>query len=259
DGARLRPHRQRSARRLPRHDEPARRCVRQRLRGCRHLHVRRGSSHRGTRPPCLPVRDPFQRTAHRPEHPQTRHGPPLAPDGRSRGSAGRDRPAHRLGHRCPAPPAIPGLRRWGGRRRRTRSLGRAAARRRRLEVNVPTDLGLVSSIGICTGAAALIAAVTWRFKQPLFIAYLATGGIIGPIGLKFVTDQGSISTVAETGLILLLFVIGLEIDIRKMASGGAAVLLTGALQVPICIALGLAFFWVLGVRNAPGNSALLYL
>src|SRR5439155_1165221 len=60
-------------------------------------------------------------------------------------------------------------------------------------------------------------------------------------------------------LILLLFVIGLEIDIRKMASGGAAVLLTGALQVPICIALGLAFFWVLGVRNAPGNSALLYL
>jgi len=126
-------------------------------------------------------------------------------------------------------------------------------------VNVPTDLGLLSSIGICTGAAALIAAVTWRFKQPLIIAYLATGVIIGPIGLKFVTDQGSISTVAEIGLILLLFVIGLEIDIRKMASGGAAVLLTGALQVPICIALGLAFFWVLGVRNAPGNSALLYL
>ena len=126
-------------------------------------------------------------------------------------------------------------------------------------MNVPTDLGLLSSIGICTGAAALIAAVTWRFKQPLIIAYLATGVIIGPIGLKFVTDQGSISTVAEIGLILLLFVIGLEIDIRKMASGGAAVLLTGALQVPICIALGLGFFWVLGVRNAPGNSALLYL
>jgi Kef-type K+ transport system membrane component KefB len=126
-------------------------------------------------------------------------------------------------------------------------------------VTVPQDLGLLSSIGICTGAAALIAAVTWRFKQPLIIAYLATGVIIGPIGLKFVTDQESISTVAEIGLILLLFVIGLEIDIRKMASGGTAVVLTGALQVPICIALGLAFFWVLGVRNAPGNSALLYL
>ncbi len=125
---------------------------------------------------------------------------------------------------------------------------------------IPHDLGLLSSIGICTGAAALVAAVTWRFKQPLIIAYLLTGVIIGPnIGLRWITDQESIQTVAEIGLILLLFVIGLEIDLRKMASGGAAVLLTGALQVPICIALGLGFFLLLGVRDEPNNSALLYL
>src|SRR5207253_1619691 len=124
-------------------------------------------------------------------------------------------------------------------------------------VNVPT--WHLASIGICVGFAALIAAVTWRFRQPLIIAYLVTGVIIGPIGLKFVTDQASISTVAEIGLILLLFVIGLEIDLRKMWSGGPAVLLTGALQVPICIALGLGFFVVLGAQNRPGNYALLYL
>ncbi len=125
-------------------------------------------------------------------------------------------------------------------------------------VNAPTDL--LSSIGICVGAAALIAAVTWRFHQPLIIAYLATGAIIGPnFGLRLITDQASIATVAEIGLILLLFVIGLEIDLRKMASGGAAVLLTGALQVPICLALGLAFFGLLGARMAPHDNALLYL
>jgi Kef-type K+ transport system membrane component KefB len=125
-------------------------------------------------------------------------------------------------------------------------------------MNVPTDL--LSAIGICTGAAALIAAVTWRFKQPLIIAYLATGVIIGPnIGLKLVNNRESIEIVAEIGLILLLFVIGLEIDLRKMASGGAAVLLTGALQVPICIALGLGFFALIGVRNETGNTALIYL
>jgi Kef-type K+ transport system membrane component KefB len=124
-------------------------------------------------------------------------------------------------------------------------------------VNVPTDL--LSSIGICVGFAALIAAVTWRFRQPLIIAYLATGVIIGPIGLGFIKNQGSISTVAEIGLILLLFVIGLEIDLRKMAAGGAAVLLTGALQVPICVALGLAFFYLFGVQNGPHDYALLYL
>ncbi|HEV3404973.1 MAG TPA: cation:proton antiporter [Candidatus Dormibacteraeota bacterium] len=124
-------------------------------------------------------------------------------------------------------------------------------------MNVPTDL--LSSIGICVGFAALIAAVTWRFRQPLIIAYLATGVIIGPIGLGFIKDQSSISTVAEIGLILLLFVIGLEIDLRKMAAGGAAVLLTGALQVPICVALGLAFFYLFGVQNGPHDYALLYL
>ncbi|TMF74090.1 MAG: sodium:proton exchanger [Chloroflexi bacterium] len=125
-------------------------------------------------------------------------------------------------------------------------------------MNVPTDL--LSSIGICVGAAALIAAVTWRFRQPLIIAYLLTGVIIGPnIGFRFITNEASIQIVAEIGLILLLFVIGLEIDLRKMASGGPAVLLTGALQVPICIALGLGFFAVLGVQNAPHDYALLYL
>ncbi|MGH7765046.1 MAG: cation:proton antiporter, partial [Candidatus Dormibacteraceae bacterium] len=82
---------------------------------------------------------------------------------------------------------------------------------------------------------------------------------IGPHLLKFVNDQGSISTVAEIGLILLLFVIGLEIDLRKMASGGPAVLLTGALQVPICIGLGLGFFALLGSGNGPGNYTLIYL
>jgi Kef-type K+ transport system membrane component KefB len=124
-------------------------------------------------------------------------------------------------------------------------------------VTAPTDL--LSSIGICVGAAALLALVGWRLRQPLILAYLLAGVVIGPVGLKFVTNQASIATVAEIGLILLLFIIGLEIDIKKLASAGAPVLLTGALQVPICIALGWGFFFLMGVRNTQGNYALLYL
>jgi Kef-type K+ transport system membrane component KefB len=124
-------------------------------------------------------------------------------------------------------------------------------------MNAPT--GLLASIGICVGAAALLALVGWRFRQPLILAYLVTGVVIGPNGLNFVTDQASIATVAEIGLILLLFIIGLEIDIKKLASAGPAVLLTGALQVPICIGLGLAFFYAIGIRNAGGHYDLVYL
>ncbi|HXI95464.1 MAG TPA: cation:proton antiporter, partial [Candidatus Acidoferrum sp.] len=105
---------------------------------------------------------------------------------------------------------------------------------------------LLSSIGICVGAAALLALVGWRLRQPLILAYLVTGVVIGPNGFNLVHDQASIATVAEIGLILLLFIIGLEIDLKKLASAGPAVLVTGALQVPICVALGLGFFYVLG-------------
>jgi Kef-type K+ transport system membrane component KefB len=119
-------------------------------------------------------------------------------------------------------------------------------------VTAPTDL--LSSIGICVGAAALLALGGWRLRQPLILAYLVAGVVIGPVGLKFVTNQASIATVAEIGLILLLFIIGLEIDIKKLASAGAPVLLTGSLQVPICIALGLGFFWLLGARVTQVHS-----
>ena len=118
---------------------------------------------------------------------------------------------------------------------------------------------LLSSIGICVGAAALLALVGWRLRQPLILAYLVTGVVIGPHVLNFVKDLASIQTVAEIGLILLLFIIGLEIDLKKLASAGAPVLLTGALQVPICIALGWGFFYLIGVRNTQSDFALLYL
>src|SRR6476661_6166310 len=121
----------------------------------------------------------------------------------------------------------------------------------------PTDL--LSSIGICVSVASILAVIGWRLRQPLILAYLMTGVIIGPLGLKWVPNQESISTVAEIGLILLLFIIGLEIDLKKLASAGPAVLLTGALQVPICFALGLGFFYLLGERVTQGNYALIYL
>ena len=122
---------------------------------------------------------------------------------------------------------------------------------------VPTDL--LSGIAICVGAAALLALVSWRLHQPLILAYLLAGVIIGPIGFRWVTDLDSIQTVAEIGLILLLFVIGLEIDLKKLAAAGPPMLLTGALQVPVCIALGLGFFAALGAHVGGGDYSLLYL
>ena len=125
-------------------------------------------------------------------------------------------------------------------------------------MTAPSD-DLLSSIGICVAAAALLGVVGWRLRLPLILAYLLTGVMIGPTGFNLVHDQASIATVAEIGLILLLFIIGLEIDLKKLASAGPAVLLTGVLQVPICLALGLGFFYLLGERVVPGDYTLVYL
>ena len=59
----------------------------------------------------------------------------------------------------------------------------------------PTDL--LSGIAICVAAAALLALVGWRLRQPLILAYLLAGVVIGPIGFRWVTDLTSIQTVAE--------------------------------------------------------------
>src|SRR5205823_642192 len=61
--------------------------------------------------------------------------------------------------------------------------------------SAPVDL--LSTIGICVAAAALLALVGWRLRQPLILAYLITGVIIGPVGLNWVSNPASIATGAE--------------------------------------------------------------
>ncbi len=124
-------------------------------------------------------------------------------------------------------------------------------------MTIPTDL--LSGIAICVAVAAVFGVVSWRLRQPLILAYLLAGVVVGPIGLRWVTNLESIQTVAEIGLILLLFVIGLEIDLKKLASAGPPMLVTGALQVPICIALGLGYFSLFGAHVGGGDYSLLYL
>ena len=62
--------------------------------------------------------------------------------------------------------------------------------------------------------------------------------MLGPhVGLHVVTDEASIELIAEIGLILLLYLIGLEISLPRLLQAGRTITLTGLLQVPICAAL----------------------
>ena len=118
---------------------------------------------------------------------------------------------------------------------------------------------LLSSIGLCVSVAALLAFLANRFRQPLLLAYLLAGVLIGPqIGLGLISEEESIRTVSEVGLILLLFIIGLEMDLKKLLAAGKPVLVVGLLQTPLCVGLGLAFFFPFGF-GAGSGFGLVYL
>jgi Kef-type K+ transport system membrane component KefB len=96
-------------------------------------------------------------------------------------------------------------------------------------------------------------------RQPLLLAYLAGGFALGPMGFGFIKSAESISAISELGLIFLLFMIGLEIDLKKIASAGRFITLTALVQIIGGIALGIIFFRLCGFPLGAGKWDTLYL
>jgi Kef-type K+ transport system membrane component KefB len=98
---------------------------------------------------------------------------------------------------------------------------------------------ILIQIAIAIIAATMGGLLAKILRQPLILGYLAAGVVVGPLeGFNFV-DAHAIEPIAELGLILLLFMIGLEIDLRKLAKTGTATVAVGVGQFAICVALGL--------------------
>ena len=100
---------------------------------------------------------------------------------------------------------------------------------------------LVHDIGYCVVLAGVLAIVFTRLRIPVIAAFLVAGVVVGPVGAGLVTDPANIETISRLGLILLLFLIGLEIDFRKLLASGRILLLSGMLQYPLSVAFGFAF------------------
>ncbi|MTD41061.1 glutathione-regulated potassium-efflux system protein KefC [Erwinia sp. CPCC 100877] len=101
---------------------------------------------------------------------------------------------------------------------------------------------------IYLGSAALIVPIAVRLGLGSVLGYLIAGCIIGPWGLRLVTDAETILHFAEIGVVLMLFVIGLELDPQRLWRLRASVFGGGFLQMAACgLALG-GFCAALGLR-----------
>jgi len=108
------------------------------------------------------------------------------------------------------------------------------------------EQGLVSDIAICIIAAWVLAVVSQVARQPVLLAYLVAGFIIGPHGFQWITNAQDIRTISEIGLSLLLFMIGLEIDLKKMLTAGRVITITAVVQIVGCVLLGWLVFGLIG-------------
>jgi Kef-type K+ transport system membrane component KefB len=122
------------------------------------------------------------------------------------------------------------------------------------------EVNLLSDIGLAIVSATAFALFAKALRQPLLLAYLAAGIVLGPkMGFGLIEDEASISLISEIGLILLLFIIGLEIDLKKLLSSGRTLIISGISQFLISAAIGIGFFLLIGFQIGNGRFDALYL
>ncbi len=115
-------------------------------------------------------------------------------------------------------------------------------------MNIP----LLPDIVIILGLAVIVILLFQRFKLPTILGFLATGVITGPHGLGLVPDTHSIEILAEIGVILLLFIIGMEFSLKSLALIKRTVFIGGMTQVLLTIMLVALILWL---SDLPLNQA----
>lgn len=121
------------------------------------------------------------------------------------------------------------------------------------------DSHLLHDIGIAIIAATVLALCAKALRQPLILGYLLAGVLVGPgLGLGLVKEQASVALISEIGLILLLFIIGLEMDLKKLMGAGKPLVVTGVVQFPVCVVLGTLAARGFGLPLGEGRFDALY-
>lgn len=105
------------------------------------------------------------------------------------------------------------------------------------------DLG---SIALVASLAVLLGLVFIRLRQPPIVGYILAGIVLGPTGFGFIEHSGSISLLAEIGLLLLLFLIGMELSVRAFVRVLAPAIIIAGGQLLAGLSVSALFGMLLG-------------
>jgi CPA2 family monovalent cation:H+ antiporter-2 len=102
------------------------------------------------------------------------------------------------------------------------------------------DYRLIVDLVLALGTALLGGAVAQRLGQPVLIGYIVAGILIGPNTPGLVADHANVETLAQLGVAFLMFTIGVELSFSELKHVRRVAIFTGAVQIPLTIAIGMA-------------------
>ncbi len=118
-----------------------------------------------------------------------------------------------------------------------------------------SEASVLRDLVITLTAALLVLLPSRRLKIPPAVGFLLTGAIIGPGALGLIDDPHHVETLAEVGVSVLLFVIGIEFSFARLREIGRAFLVAGPLQLLGTIAVVAGFLLVSPVGATPKSAA----
>ncbi|MEO7296474.1 MAG: cation:proton antiporter [Candidatus Limnocylindria bacterium] len=107
-----------------------------------------------------------------------------------------------------------------------------------------TGLGLTLLIAL--GAALVLGALAQRLRLPPMLGYIAAGLVVGPATPGFVADREEVLALADIGVALLMFSIGLQFSLGELRSVGGRILAGVPVQVALTMAIGTGVGLILG-------------
>ncbi|RWA99951.1 YbaL family putative K(+) efflux transporter [Mesorhizobium sp.] len=117
---------------------------------------------------------------------------------------------------------------------------------------MPHDTPLIATIVAGLGLAFVFGAIANRFRIPPLVGYLVAGVLVGPNTPGFVADTGLVNELAEIGVILLMFGVGLHFSLKDLLSVRAIAVPGAIVQIGFATALGAGLAWMLGWSMGAG-------
>jgi monovalent cation:H+ antiporter-2, CPA2 family len=94
-----------------------------------------------------------------------------------------------------------------------------------------TDYGVLANLLVIFTVSIAVVFVFHQFRLPSIAGFLVAGALIGPYGLNLISDIGTVQVLAEIGIVLLLFTIGIEFSLAQLASLRRLMFLAAPIQV----------------------------